>query len=108
MNLIRYIGDQVSESGEPIRQLAEISEEIGAPSEELAKQLIEELCEHGVDNVRTISRALGGLARYKGVSLTLKGWEQYEAENAGDSMETTVSSPCSSTNPISTPLFRML
>ncbi len=83
MNLIRYIGDQVSESGEPIRQLAEISEEIGAPSEELAKQLIEELCEHGVVNVRNTSRALGGLASYKGVSLTLKGWEQYEAEKRG-------------------------
>ena len=83
MNLIRYIGDQVSESGELIRQLAEISEEIGAPGEELAKQLIEELCEHGVVNVRTISRALGGLARYRGVSLTLKGWEQYEAEKRG-------------------------
>ena len=84
MNLIRYIGDQVSESGEPIRQLAEISEEIGAPSEELASQLIEELCEQGVVNVRNTSRALGGLARYKGVNLTLKGWEQYEAEKRGE------------------------
>ena len=46
MNLIRYIGDQVSESGKPIPDLDRISKKIGAPSEELAKQLIKELHEH--------------------------------------------------------------
>lgn len=39
MNLIRYIGDQVSESGKPIRDLDEISEDIGASSEKLTATL---------------------------------------------------------------------
>ena len=49
MNLIRYIGDQVSESGEPLDQLSGISESIGAPSEELANELVEELYERGLE-----------------------------------------------------------
>ena len=43
MNLIRYIGDQVSELGKPISCLPEISQEIGSPSKEFFVQLVREL-----------------------------------------------------------------
>ena len=48
MNLIRYIGDEMSESGRPIEQLSGFSRIIGSPSEELANQIVEELDEKGL------------------------------------------------------------
>ena len=45
MNLIRYIGDQVTESGKAIKRLRLFSESIGAPSDELADQILDELAE---------------------------------------------------------------
>ena len=48
MNLIRYIGDRVLKTGRPIRQLPDISAEIGAQSAELAGELLEELRERGL------------------------------------------------------------
>ena len=45
MNLIRHIGDQVSESGEPIGKFSggQIQDVIGAPSAVFAEQLVEDL-----------------------------------------------------------------
>lgn len=81
MNLIRYIGDQVSQSGKPIPNISSsvVSREIGAPSREFAQQLIEDLCE--TQTIRYKSRtATGSHATFLGVTLTLGGWEKYEAE----------------------------
>ena len=83
MNLIRYIGDQVSESGKPIPYLDGVSEEIGAPSEDLAKQLIKELHEHDLIIMGEPSKELIG-PRLPNVNLTLAGWKQYEAEKRGE------------------------
>ena len=82
MNLIRYIGDQVSESGKPIHQLPELSRIIGAPSEELANQIAEELYEKGLVKMLEPAKTFAGMT-FVGVSLTLDGWEQYEAEKRG-------------------------
>ncbi len=85
MNLIRYIGDLVAESGRPIDQIlaTDIQSAIGAPSEEFAEQLIDELHEMGVirmaDPMRTSQYTV-----FRNVNLTLKGWEQYEAEKRGE------------------------
>ncbi|MXY82812.1 MAG: hypothetical protein F4Y91_12335 [Gemmatimonadetes bacterium] len=83
MNLIRYIGDQVSESGKPIPHLDGISQEIGAPSKELANQLIKELHEHDLIIMGEPSKETLG-PRLPNVNLTLTGWKQYEAEKRGE------------------------
>ena len=85
MNLIRYIGDQISESGQPIDQLspAGLQSVIGAPSAEFADQLVEELCERAVIRMSEPLRFLGGAVSFRNVNLTLDGWERYEAEKRG-------------------------
>lgn len=83
MNLIRYIGDQVSESGEPLQlSAADLQSIIGAPSERFAEQLVEELYESGAIRIAEPSRTFAGTT-FLDVNLTLKGWEQYEAEKRG-------------------------
>ena len=84
MNLIRYIGDQVSESGEPIDQLSEVGKSIGAPSEELANDIVEELCERGLIRMGEPVETMGSEPVYMNVNLSLKGWERYEAEKRGE------------------------
>ena len=84
MDIIRYIGDQVSESGEPIEELsaADLQSTCYAPSEGFTEQLVEELIASG--SIRMIGpEKTGGGAEFYQVNLTLKGWEQYEAEKRG-------------------------
>lgn len=85
MNLVRYIGDEVSESGMPIRYLkcADIHKTIGAPSEDFAGQLIQDLNERGTVKFAERSRERGAGAAFFSITLTLDGWEQYEAEKRG-------------------------
>ena len=85
MNLIRYIGDQVSQSGEPIPQLsgADLQNDIGAPSKLFAEQLVEELEERAVIKMATPVRPPQGTVFLR-INLTLKGWEQYETEKRGE------------------------
>ena len=82
MNLVRYIGDQVSESGKPIRRLAGIRTEIGSPSEDFAVQLVEELHEKGIIAMGNPIKTQG-FTMFTEVNLTLTGWDQYESEKRG-------------------------
>ena len=83
MNLIRYIGDEVSRSGKPIAGFGNISGIIGSPTEEFAQTILEELwSQKGLVQMSEPTRTFGG-SFFKGVSLTLDGWEQYEAEKRG-------------------------
>ncbi len=84
INLIRYIGDKVSETGKPIRQLdgGAIAANSDAPSNELALQLFEELCEGGIIKVSQRMGMLRGLF-FLNVNLTLEGWERYYSEKRG-------------------------
>lgn len=75
MNLIREIGDKVSQSGEPIDQLSD--------GDRFTVQLIEELIDHGVIKSSDPVSFLNGSTAFMGVNLTLEGWEQYEAEKRG-------------------------
>ena len=86
MNLIRYVGDEVVRSGESIEILrcADIRETIGAPSDEFAGQLIEELDKLGTIKFGDISPERGVSPSFFFVTLTLDGWEQYEAEKRGE------------------------
>ncbi len=81
MNLIRYIGDRVSESGTPeLINIYAIQDAIEAPSVEFALQLIEDLKERGTI-IYSDSSVPGDMLRE--FNLSLNGWEQYEAEKRG-------------------------
>lgn len=85
MNLIRYIGDMVSQSGTPISQLSatDLQSAIGAPSREFVEQLVEELHEMGVIRMAEPVSYFQDTV-FMNVNLTLKGWEQYETEKRGE------------------------
>ncbi len=79
--LIRYIGDVVSESGEPIDQLPPIAEIIGAPSEESALGIALQLHEAGLISTQgKPTKFYGGEISFPGVDLTLEGWTRYKAQ----------------------------
>ena len=83
INLVRYIGDQVSSSGKPISTLPEISQSIGARSVEFMFQLLDELCDTGLIQFNKATSYQSSQTPYTKVNLTLKGWEQYEEEKRG-------------------------
>ena len=84
MNLVRYIGDQVSESGEPIMELPEdIGSIMGSPSEQFASHLVKELGRKGFISIGHTDTFMNGRTEFLIVNLTLEGWEQYEAERRG-------------------------
>ena len=80
MNIVRYIGDRVSDSGTPIHDLLtdDLFTEVGAPSSAFLEHLIHELCDRGV-----ISMAAASHGIFARVNLTLEGWEQYERQKRG-------------------------
>lgn len=83
VNVIRYIGDEISHSGELLNSLPNyFFAEIGAPSPMLAGKLLFELKERnlldGIDNT-----SMDSPPSMFNVNLTLDGWEQYLAERHG-------------------------
>ena len=82
MNLIRYIGDEVSGSGRPIEQLSGISGITDSPSEELANQILEELYQQGILSMADPVKTLDGTL-FVDISLTPSGREWYEVEKRG-------------------------
>lgn len=82
MNLIRYIGDKIIESGEPISNLSGFAKNIDAPSQELADGLLEELHDRSLVKMWEPSRAFNGTT-FINVDLSLAGWEQYDAGKRG-------------------------
>ena len=61
MNLVRYIGDEVSRSGKPIDPSGDtLCKVIGAPSEEFVAQLAEDLATSGLIKAQ-INRQMGGV-----------------------------------------------
>ena len=62
MNLIRHIGDRVSELGQPIDQFSGFGALIDAPSEEIAHNLLEELTERKLVIVGRVVKALAQFA----------------------------------------------
>ena len=109
MNLIRYIGDWVLKTGRPIKQIAfrrlkgdlndlvkgdlndlvkelpyGITKEIGTQSTELTRELLEELQERRL--VRMVEDPSSSFFEkiFLNVTLSLDGWDQYEAEKRGE------------------------
>ena len=83
MNLIRYVGDRVLESGEPIRNLPCDPKIADSPSKEFFIQIVEELYEQGFLRMLEPQPVSGGEVIFSFVTLSLRGWEQYEAEKRG-------------------------
>jgi len=82
-NIIRYIGDEVSRSGELVPSLpVDFSAIIGAPKRELAALLATELRDRGtLRGINNVSPS--GETNLVNIGLTLDGWELYEAEKRG-------------------------
>jgi len=81
-NIIRYIGDEVSRTGEPIPEIPiAFPAIIGSPNREFAARLAKELCDRGLaTGVDGSSMARTHLLK---MNLTLDGWVRYEAEKQG-------------------------
>lgn len=81
-NIIRYIGDEVSRSGQRLEALpVEFHAVVGSPNRELACGLVSELIERGILSGIDVSD-MGG-TDFIEVNLTLDGWDRYEEEKAG-------------------------
>ena len=83
MNLIRYVGDRVSESGEPIKNLPCDPKIANSPSKEFFIQIVKELYEQGFLRMSEPQRVSVRGMIFSFVTLSLSGWEQYEAEKRG-------------------------
>lgn len=84
MNLIRYIGDRVSGSGEPIRSMDTFGDRIGDQRNIFADSLMRELIEKKLIKVdERVTHVSQKFDIFFGVDLTLEGWERYEAEKRG-------------------------
>ena len=96
-NLIRLVGDEVSYSGRPVRHfpINEHPEQIGALDQGEAFRLTRDLLDEG------LLRSEGGHAGYDpnsspdgpwygNVSLSAKGWEQYEFEKRNRVVQLTI------------------
>ena len=85
MNLIRFIGDKVTQDGVPIGMLTaqEVGQQAKSPSDPFAAQLFLDL--HSAGKIIYETRALGGSdTKFYGVNLSLVGWQVYEDEQRGE------------------------
>lgn len=82
VNIIRFFGDEVSRTGEPVDSIPiALSAIVGSPNREFAMRLAKELCDRGVLKALDASSTAG--IDLIDIDLTLDGWEQYESENRG-------------------------
>jgi nucleoside 2-deoxyribosyltransferase len=83
VNLIRFVGDEVSRSGQRMKGLTKsLFAIIGSPSPWLAGELAVELLDLGFIT-GTASKSLSEPPTLSDVNLTLAGWERYEQEKRG-------------------------
>ena len=81
-NIVRFVGDSVSNSGKAIRRLpTHFHASIGAPNRQSAVRLIRELEEHGTMRFAGDSTFLQ--FEPTGIDLSLDGWKQYESQKRG-------------------------
>lgn len=81
-NIVRFIGDEVLRTGEPLDELPiALGPVSGAPSTEFASRLAVELVRNGVLHGTDASSSSG--THVLDVNLTLRGWQLYEAERRG-------------------------
>ena len=83
VNALRYIGDLVLETGEPLEELPKnFRSVIGSPSRDFADQIVTQMATRGL--VSAIDAGEMGRAHYViQIQPTLLGWERYEQEQRG-------------------------
>ncbi len=82
-NIVRYLGDEISRSGEKIKGLPEnFFATIGSPNRDAAYDILEQLKGRGL--VAGIEANTLNQKEMLNVNLLLSGWEQYEAEKKGE------------------------
>lgn len=82
-NLIRYVGDKISASGEQLRDLPhDIDTIIGSPNRDFSLRIAQQLVQRGVLDGQDAGH-LGSPHELIMLDLTLPGWELYEAEQRG-------------------------
>ena len=81
--LVRYLGDKISKSGEPLSQITDkVRAYIGAPDVRSTIDLLKELESSGI--VRVNASTIDSISGPRDIDLTLEGWELYEDERRGD------------------------
>jgi nucleoside 2-deoxyribosyltransferase len=81
-NILRFVGDEVLRTGEPMDELpVNLATAAGSPNAEFARALAKELATRGYLAGVDASSMSG--TQLLGVSLTLQGWQQHEAERRG-------------------------
>ena len=83
MNIIRHIGNEIERTGHPIGQISGLCNISGGQSEELAGDIFLDLYERGIIRQSNPEPRLLDGYLFLNVSLSLEGWEQYEAEKQG-------------------------
>lgn len=82
-NIIRYIGDRTSDSGEPLDSApASFFASVGAASQDAAMRIVRQLIARGIMSGIEASH-FGSPHETMDLDLTLAGWELYEAERHG-------------------------
>ena len=84
-NIIRFVGDEVSRSGQSLQQLPQdIHLIIGAANSESARRLALELIRSEVlTSNHSENSLLDTVGTISSINLTLAGWEQYDEEQRG-------------------------
>jgi hypothetical protein len=83
-NIIRYIGDEVSRSGQKLQNTPDdLFSIIGAPNPTMAGELLLELEGRGW-LLGIVREAMGIDPSLLSANLTLEGWERYEAQKRGE------------------------
>ena len=83
INLIRWIGDQVMRTGEPVREgPSYLYAEVGAPNPQQLARLTAQLVDDGLI-FAIVPRTFPNSSSIHQLDLTLKGWTRYEDEKRG-------------------------
>ena len=81
-NIIRFVGDEVTRTGEPISHLPiYFTSIIGAPNRKFAHRLALELVDYGLLKGSNVSTNDGD--NIMNVDLSLRGWQEYDDEKHG-------------------------
>jgi nucleoside 2-deoxyribosyltransferase len=83
INLIRWIGDQVVRTGEPVSEAPSyLYAEVGAPNPQQLAKLTEQLVDQKL-LFAMVSRTLSNSSSINQIDLSLAGWSRYEDERRG-------------------------
>lgn len=81
-NILRFVGDEVLRTGGPMKRLpVNLATAAGAPNSEFARALAKDLALHGFLTGSDATTSSG--THLLDVGLTLRGWQQHEAERRG-------------------------